>query len=186
MSRLHAGDSAPGFRTVDLLGNSVDLTALRGSYVFLSFFRNSACAICNLRVHELVGRHDQLAQAGVVVVAVFESPVEALRQHVGKQNPPFSLVADHEARLYDLFGVESSQAKLDSTMELPGTQQVVAAASELGFPLTPEPGSNFLRMPADFLIGPDGTVMHARYAEYVWDHTPLDAIEALLVTAVAD
>jgi peroxiredoxin Q/BCP len=186
MSRLRAGDPAPSLRTTDLLGNPVDLSAFRGSYVFLSFFRNAACAICNLRVHELVRRHGELARAGVVVVAVFESPAEALRRHVGRQNPPFPLVADHEGRFYALFGVESSEVKVDSTMELPGTQHIVAAASELGFPLTHEPGSNFHRMPADFLIGPDGTVIHAKYAEYVWDHTPLDTIEALLATAVAD
>jgi peroxiredoxin len=164
----------------------VDLAALRGSYVFLSFFRNAACAICNLRVHELVRRHGELAAAGIALVAIFESPADALRRHVGRQNPPFPIIADPHGHIYDLFRVESSEAKVSSTMELPGTEQIVASAAELGFPLTPEPGSNFFRMPADFLIGPDGRVIHAQYAEYVWDHTPLEALESLLATPAGD
>jgi hypothetical protein len=168
-----------------MLGNPVDLTALRGSYVFLSFFRNAACAICNLRVHELVLRSDDLRRAGVVLVAVFESPIDALHRHVSRHDAPFPIVADPEGRLYDMFGVESSEAKIAATMEMPGTRQVLASAARAGFRLVEEAGSNFLRMPADFLIGPDGTLLHARYAEYVWDHTPLDAIEPLLRTAAA-
>jgi thioredoxin-dependent peroxiredoxin len=49
--------------------------------------------------------------------------------------------------------------------------------------LTPEEGSNFFRMPADFLIGPDLTVHTAHYAEYVYDHLGFDKLEQALLTA---
>jgi thioredoxin-dependent peroxiredoxin len=51
--------------------------------------------------------------------------------------------------------------------------------------LTKEEGSNFLRMPADFLIGPDGVVRAAHYAAYVWDHLPFACIEELLGATVS-
>ena len=41
-------------------------------------------------------------------------------------------------------------------------------------------------MPADILIGPNGRAIHAQYAEYVWDHTPLEALESLLATPAGD
>jgi peroxiredoxin len=173
MSRLSVGDLAPTFRVADVFGTPVDLDALRGSRVFLSFFRNAACAICNLRVSQLITRHDELSQAGVTVIGVFESSADAIREHVGRQGAPFPIVADPDAHLYELFGVECSEDGVATTMELPGTPVVVAEAAAAGFPLVEEAGSNFLRMPADFLIDADGIVLNAHYAEYVWDHTPL-------------
>ena len=41
----------------------------------------------------------------------------------------------------------------------------------------PEEGSNFHRMPAEFLIRPDGIVEIAHYANYVYDHLELDVLE---------
>ena len=181
MSRLGAGDRAPMFRATDLFDNPVDLAAWRESTVFLSFFRNAACAICNLRVHQLIEQHDELARAGVQMVAVFESTAAAMRQYVGRQGAPFPLVPDPDGRLYTLYGLESSQAKVATTMEMPATAQVIADAAARGFALTEEAGSNFLRMPADFLIDPRGTIIRAHYSNYVWDHTPLPTITSLLV-----
>lgn len=178
MSRLSRGALAPTFRVADVFGTPVDLDALRGSRVLLSFFRNAACAICNLRVSQLITRHDELSRADVTVIAVFESSADAIREHVGRQAAPFPIVADPDARLYELYGVECSEDGIATTMELPGTPQIVAEATAAGFPLVEEVGSNFLRMPADFLIDADGVVLNAHYAEYVWDHTPLSWVIA--------
>ena len=180
MSRLSRGDHAPAFRVDDVFGNVVDLAALRGSAVFLSFFRNAACALCNLRVQQLITRHDELAQTGVRVITLFESSADDIRQHVGQQNAPFPIIPDPEARLYDAYGVECSEDGVATTMELPGAPHMVADAAAAGFPLIPQPGSNVFRMPADFLIDANGIIVHAHYAEYVWDHTPLSSIPDLL------
>lgn len=181
--RLRAGMPAPTFRTNDLFGNPVDLASYRGKPLLICFFRNAACALCNLRVHTLIERHAEFERAGLAVVAIFESAGAAMREHVGKQDAPFPLLPDPEARLYDLYDVENSAEKVDATMALPGTHAQVGAAAERGFPLTREEGSNFLRMPADFLIGPDGTILEAHYADYVWDHLPFERVEAFLGAA---
>jgi peroxiredoxin len=185
MHRLTAGDVAPDFAAMDLFGNRIDLAAFRGTHVLLSFFRNAACALCNLRVHHLIERHAALQSADVATIVVFESPVERVRRSVGRQGAPFPIIADPDARLYDLYRVETSETKVARTGELPGTLHVIAEAAAAGFPLTPEDGSNFLRMPADFLIGPTGVVLHAHYAQYVWDHVSLDAVESLASVRVS-
>jgi peroxiredoxin len=183
--RIQPGTFAPVFQAVDLFGSQIDLATYRGKPLLLSFFRNAACAICNLRVHRLIERYAGLHHAGLEILAVFESPVASMRQYVGKQDAPFPIIADPRAELYALYGVESSEAKVMATMSMPATQQVIGEAAAHGFHLTQETGSNFLRMPADFFIGSDGLVLDVHYADYVWDHMPFVRIEELLGVAVA-
>jgi len=181
---IQSGTPAPIFHAVDLFDNAIDLDAYHGTPLLLSFFRNAACALCNLRVHQLIERYADFQRAELAIVAIFESPAESMRQYVGKQDAPFPIIADPEARLYTLYGIESSEEKIAATMAMPGTLQVIGAAAAQGFQLTEEAGSNFLRMPADFFIGADGIVLDAHYADYVWDHMPFARIEELLGLSV--
>ncbi len=174
---LQVGTSAPHFRAETLDGASLDLHEYTGKTVLLSFFRNAACALCNLRVHHLITRAPAYARQGLSIIAVFESSVDAMRAYVGRQQAPFPLIADPGARLYDLYGVETSEEKVATTMGRPETQLVVHEATAYGFPLIPEPGSNVYRMPADFLIGPDGVLLQAHYTTRVTDHLPFAVIE---------
>ena len=177
---LAVGDTAPTFSADDLFGERVDIRTYRGSPVLLSFFRNAACALCNLRVHGLIERYPRYHAAGLEVVAVFESTAEALREYVGKQDAPFPIIADPTADLYARYSVETSETKVAATMSMPETAEVIGHAAAAGFELIQEPDTNFLRMPADFLIGADGTIIAAHYASVVWDHLPFATIESVL------
>jgi len=177
---LQPGAIAPAFQAADLWGNVVALSDYAGKPLLLSFLRNSACALCNLRVHQLIQRYPLYHEQGLEIVAVFESPAESMREYVGRQDAPFTLLSDPEALLYDRYGLESSEEKIAATMAREETKEQIAAAAAAGFQLTREAGSNFLRMPADFLIDPDGMIRHARYAQYVTDHLPFATIEAFL------
>jgi peroxiredoxin Q/BCP len=176
------GVTAPLFRTEDITGNPVALTDFAGQTVLLSFFRNAACAICNLRVHQLITRYPDYQRRGLVILAVFESPRERLLESVAEQAAPFPIIADPQAELYALYGVETSEEKVAQTMQRPDLQATIREAAEHGFQLTREEGSNFNRMPADFLIGPDLIVRKAHYADYVMDHLPFADIEEALGT----
>src|SRR5690349_5549183 len=91
--RLQSGMPAPHFHAVDLFDNPVDLAAYQGKSLLLSFFRNAACALCNLRVHGMIERHADLRRAGLEMIAVFESPAASMRRYVGQQGAPFPLIA---------------------------------------------------------------------------------------------
>lgn len=177
---IHAGSLAPIFRTQDILGNPISLEDYAGQALLLSFFRNGACALCNLRVHRLIARYPEYQRRGLAVIAVFESPRERLLESVAQQDAPFPIIADPQAALYDRYGVETSEEKVAQTMRHPDLQAAVQDAAAHGFRLTPEEGSNFNRLPADFLIGPDLIVRQAHYATYVMDHLPFADIEATL------
>jgi peroxiredoxin len=180
--KLAPGIAAPVFQAEDLFGQPIDLRKYLGKPILLSFFRNGACAICNLQVHKLIQRYPVYHARGLEMLAVFESPVASVRQHVGKQDAPFAIIADPQARLYELYGVESSEAKVMAAATNPTMkqQQIIQDAAEIGYPLTQEEGANFFRLPADFLIGPDLSIKRTFYADAVGDHLPFEEIEQFL------
>jgi peroxiredoxin len=179
---IQSGTHAPAFQTEDLFGKAITLEDFAGKWVLLAFLRNGACAMCNLRVHQLIERYPELHTKGLEVLTVFESPRSSIAQYVGKQDAPFAIIPDPRAKLYALYGVESSEEKINAVMTRPETGAVVQEAAAHGFALTPEEGSNFFRLPADFLIAPDGTVRIAHYTDHVYDHLGFDAIEHQLVS----
>ena len=71
--KLQPGTIAPHFQRQDIFGTLIDLRNNEGGITLLSFFRNAACAICNLRVHQLIERYPNYQQRGLRIVAVFES-----------------------------------------------------------------------------------------------------------------
>jgi thioredoxin-dependent peroxiredoxin len=177
---LHRGIPAPAFQAEDVWGHPIALADYAGKPLLLSFFRNGACALCNLRVHQLIQRHPAYQRRGLEVVVVFESPRASVLEHVGRQDAPFPIIADPQAQLYTLYQVETSEPKIARTLAMTETQQHIQAAAAAGFPLTQEPGSNFNRIPADFLIGSDLVIQQAHYAQHLTDHLPFEIIEQFL------
>ncbi|HEX5690775.1 MAG TPA: redoxin domain-containing protein, partial [Roseiflexaceae bacterium] len=86
--QIQVGATAPLFRVEDMFGDPVDLRDYADRRLLLSFFRNAACAICNLRVHQLIQRYAEYQRRGLEMLVVFESPRESLAQYVGKQDAP--------------------------------------------------------------------------------------------------
>lgn len=177
---LMVGTTAPVFETVDLFDQPINLQDYRGGWLLLSFYRNAACAMCNYQVHTLIGKYGAYKAKGLEMLAIFESPRANMLEYVGKQDAPFPLVSDPEAHLYDLYGVETSESKVQTSMTSSLTQQRVLDAKAAGFELTPEPGSNFNRMPADFLIDPQGVIREVFYSELVGQHLDLKVVDRYL------
>jgi thioredoxin-dependent peroxiredoxin len=178
--RIQPGTTAPAFQVQDSFGNPIKLQDYAGKWLLLSFLRNGACAICNLRVHQLIQKFPVLQAHNLEVITIFESPSSSISQFVGKQAAPFPIIPDPEAKLYALYGVESSEEKVNSTMAKPETPALIGQAAANGFALTPEEGSNFYRMPADFLIAPDSSIQIAHYAEFVYDHLDFEKLETVI------
>jgi len=175
--KLQPGMPAPAFAMADIHGNPIVLKDYQDRKLLLSFFRFSACALCNLRVHQLIGRFPAWQRQGMDIIAFFESPVPNMKQYVGAQAAPFPLIADPMALVYDLYGVETSEENVQATLADPGTKDVIAQAAAAGFKLTPEEGSNFHRIPAEFIIDEQGIVQVAHYNRLITDHLELASID---------
>ncbi len=169
--RLKPEEQAPLFTAHDLQGQLFDLEKPRENVILLSFFRYASCPLCNLRVQELIRNQDQLTQSGISVVAVFQSPAERIAHYVGRQAPPFPIIPDPGTKLYRLYGVESSWKGFFRTWSI-GLPKVIRAVLGKGFlPGTVEGDLN--RIPADFLIGPEGMLLDVYYGIDIGDHMPL-------------
>jgi len=171
--RLKTGQTAPDFEIQDAAGIRHSLAGYKGQNLLLSFYRYASCPLCNQRVHHLSNWLSSQGELDLAVLAVFESPVERIRQYVGRQEPPFPLIPDPERRLYRLYGVESSWLKY-----------VLAAGPFLGSLLRGyRPGKadgDKALVPADFLIDRNGIIQTAFYGRHIGDHIPLEKIDRFL------
>ncbi len=107
--QLQTGKIAPSFQTQDIFEQPITIGSPSQHWTLISFLRNGACALCNLRIHTMIGHYQEFKNLGLEVIAIFESPTESIRQNVTKQNVPFTLIGDPEAKLYELYGVQTSE-----------------------------------------------------------------------------
>jgi thioredoxin-dependent peroxiredoxin len=178
--RLQPGSPAPRFQLDDIWGSPVDLAEYRGKVLLLSFYRNSTCPLCSLRVNQLVIRAARYEARGLKMVAVFESPAEQVLQQVRRWEMPFPVIADPDGELYQQYSVENGTPDAAVFFGHALTQTRLSEAEREGFVVLDEPGSNLFRLPADFLIGRDGLLLKAFYAEVLGEHLPLSEIERAL------
>jgi peroxiredoxin len=171
--RIKPGATAKPFHVEDVHGQSIALQDYAGKKLLLAFFRHAACPLCNLRVHQLIQFYPMLQANGVEILAFFESPKDKILQYVGKQDAPFSIVADPKLNIYKQYGVESSVlGMLRGLFRLADFSE--AANKELMFF---NPHNDIALLPADFLINPDLTIHTAYYGRDIGDHLDLSAID---------
>jgi len=180
MSRLKQGAVAPSFASTDWKGRQVDLATRNGRSTLLCFFRYASCPLCNLRVQELIRSHERFRERNTEILAVFQSPAERIAHYVGRQEPPFPLIPDPDLQLYRLYGVETSWIAFLRAMTLGIGKAGRAAIGHRFLPGTVE--NELHRVPADFLIDPDGRLSIAFYGKDIGDHVPLDKVFDMLDT----
>ncbi|MDN5919127.1 MAG: AhpC/TSA family protein [Pseudonocardia sp.] len=152
------------------------------SLVHLQFRRFAGCPICNLHLHSVVQRHDEITAAGVREVVFFHSPADELREY----ELPFAVVADPHKRYYREFGVESAGRALLH----PRTWCAILRGSALTLagtyrrPATRQRGGR-LGLPADFLVAPDGRVLASKRGTHAYDQWSVDELLSHARTAVS-
>ncbi len=174
--RLRVGSQAPDFSVTAADGTPFQLRGV-SQLRLLSFYRYASCPLCNVRLHELVGRWPDYAKNGLTGIAVFQSPPTSVAMHLARHDAPFTLVPDPEEALYKLYGLETSLAALVSPRNL----GKLLEASKLGYPQKKIEGTK-TRLPADFLIDKDGVVREAHYGKTLYDHIPFTVIERFIAT----
>jgi peroxiredoxin len=169
------GEAAPDFDAECWDGGRVKLADADGKRTWLAFFRYASCPLCNLRVHQMITRHERYEAAGLRVLAVFQSAPASIAEYVGKQAPPFPLICDPEEKLYALYGLNHSKLGLLHPANAVG----LAHAASKGF-LPGKQDGTVDRLPADFLLGPDLRIEHAYYAKRIGEHIPFERVDAFL------
>ncbi|HSE64953.1 MAG TPA: peroxiredoxin-like family protein [Thermoanaerobaculia bacterium] len=176
--KLAPGNPAVPFATVDVEGHPVSLEQFRGRPLLLMFFRYASCPMCNLRLHDFSEVYPRLQARGLSAVAFFHSSARAIKRNAGRRSDAFPLVADPNQEIYRAFGVESSWAGLLKSMLLPSFYRDWIRSMRRGF--WGGADLEMAKMPADFLVGPDGRLLLVHYGRDIGDHLSLAEIEMAL------
>lgn len=178
--RLVPGQMAPTFATRDLAGRSVALQNYRGAYVLLSFYRFAVCPVCNVRMYRLAQQAAEYQRRGLYFIACIESTQENAHFYFDRVNYPFPLVPDLGGTLYSAYGVGTSVFGVVKGMLTRPGEYVEAAQLHLGGWNVRRFDGQFGRMPADFLIGPDGRILLAYYGRDHGDFLNLQEMNLIL------
>jgi len=140
-----------------------------GVLTHLQLRRYAGCPICNLHLHSMARRHDEIAAAGIQQIVVFHSAAEDMVPHQGQL--PFAAVADPGRKLYGEFGVTASaravlHPKAWTSPLNPRVYPIILRGIRAGGSPAPRHGDTALGLPADFLIEPDGRVRAAKYGRH--------------------
>src|SRR5689334_14927577 len=159
--RLEPGDAGVPFTAHAIDGTAVSLSQFAGRPVLLIFFRYASCPMCNLHLRDFARDYAGLRERGLAVVAFFHSPAQAIQAHAGRRRYPFSLLSDPDFRVYRLYGVETSWPRLLLSIVKPAFYVSLVRSLIYGF----WGGATWqmAKMPADFLVGPDGRLVAAHY-----------------------
>lgn len=176
--RLKSGQAAPAFAVKDIYAKGLGTEQYNKTKLLLSFYRYASCPFCNLRIHDLSKHAEKFRQQGLEMVAVFQSTPEQIKKYAGKEEKPFTIIADEGRELYKLYGVETSWWGF--------TQSFVVRLPDLvrSTLLGNLPGhmdNEINRMPADFLIDENGYIEIAYYGRDIGDHLPLQDLEKYLI-----
>lgn len=178
--RLLIGQMAPDFVERDLSGQPVALHAYRGAYVLLSFYRFAVCPVCNVRMRQLALRAEAYQRRGLYFVACVESSEANTRFYLESLQYPFPLIPALGSDLYRTYGLESSVLGIAKGMLARQRMYREASRMQLGGWDVRRFDGAFGRLPADFLIGPDGRVLLAYYGRDHGDFLRLEQLDLML------
>ena len=176
--RLKPGDRAFPFSAETTDGNTISLGQFAGKPLLLMFYRYASCPMCNLRLRDFAQNYSRLHERGLEVVAFFHSPAGNIRANAGKQHYPFHLVADPRFNVYRSYGIETSWLRFFTSMLLPGFY--VDWIRALRYGIWGGVDWQMGKMPADFVISPEGTILKAHYGRDIGDHLSIAEVEAVL------
>jgi peroxiredoxin len=167
------GDIAPDFT----LSNAVSLApvtlyeALERGPAVLSFYRGDWCPFCNVEVHALQRRHDEIRALGAEVFLIGPETQEHASALQAKTGTTIPILYDAEGTVMDAYRL---------AFTLPDFLQPMYA-KRFDFP-TRNPKTGWrLPIPATYIIGRD-RVVHARFAEadYTRRMEPGEIVEQLV------
>ena len=102
---IEEGAQAPDFTLPDQDGEAVTLSALQGRPVVLYFYPKADTPGCTTHACGIRDHSADYKAAGAVVIGVSPDPVEAVKKFHGGQSLDFTLLADADHAVCDLYGV---------------------------------------------------------------------------------
>jgi len=169
--------TAPAFELKDAFGRMINLQNYRGKKVFIAFFRHAGCPFCNLRVHFLQKKYEELKAKNLEMIFFFESGEKVLlSSSFHKEISPIPLIPDPENIWYQTYGIEKSTAK-STKSHLTSFIQTAIKAKMKGLPMhMMAEKESFSTMPAEFLLDEDLIIRRIHYSQGLNDRMSIEHI----------
>ena len=170
---LSVGQPAPEFEARDQKDQLVAIPrGFTGKKVIVSFLRYLGCPLCRMKLDDLIQNYPAYAAAGAGLVAVVQSVPGHVKRFAERKKVPFSLLSDGERKLYKLYQVPVGGIK---EFIAPPVLKATIQATLKGHMHGRFEG-NELQIPADFVIGPNGTLSLVHYGKDISDFLPHEAL----------
>ena len=104
-SMIEPGEKAPDFTLPDQDGNDVSLSDYAGQTVVLYFYPKADTPGCTTQACGIRDRAADYDAAGAVVIGVSPDPVDLVKKFHGGQSLNFTLLADEDHAVCDLYGI---------------------------------------------------------------------------------
>ena len=131
MNILKVGDKVPNFSSVDQHGNKITLTDFSGKKLIVFFYPRANTPGCTAQACDLRDHYGDLKTAGYNLVGVSADSVKHQLSFSNKFNLPFSLLADEDHSLINIFGVWGP--KKFRGKEYEGINRITFIINENGF-----------------------------------------------------
>lgn len=176
-TELELNVSAPLFELKDVFGRQINLNDYEGKKVFIAFFRHAGCPFCNLRVHFLQKKQEELKAKGLEMIFFFESTERLLLSSTfHKEISPIPLISDPEKIWYQTYGIESSALK-SAKSHLTSFIQTAIKAKLKGLPMhTMAEKESINTIPAEFLLDEKLIIRKIHYSKRLNDRLSMDYI----------
>ncbi|MCH2229108.1 MAG: thioredoxin-dependent thiol peroxidase [Crocinitomicaceae bacterium] len=105
MKHLKVGDRAPEFTAVDQNGNEVSLKDFVGKKVVIYFYPKDNTPGCTAQACNIRDNYTTIQDQGIVILGVSADTEKKHQSFIEKFDLPFTLLADTERELLNLYGV---------------------------------------------------------------------------------
>ncbi len=102
---MEIGEKAPEFRSLDQNGEKIALKDFKGKWVVLYFYPRADTPGCTVEACGFRDSFKKIEKAGAVVLGVSPDEPKAQKKFEEKFDLPFTLVADADKTICNLYGV---------------------------------------------------------------------------------
>ena len=102
---MEIGEKAPEFRSLDQNGEKIALKDFKGKWVVLYFYPRADTPGCTIEACGFRDSFKRIEKSGAVVLGVSPDEPKAQKKFEEKYDLPFTLVADADKTICNLYGV---------------------------------------------------------------------------------
>ncbi len=130
MAVLKEGSKAPAFKAVDQNGKTIALKDFIGKKVILYFYPKDDTPGCTAQACNLRDNYQMLLDKGFAIIGVSTDNVKSHKKFEEKYELPFSLVADEDKKIVDVYNLWGEKKFMGKTYM--GTTRTTFLIDETG------------------------------------------------------